>query len=261
MTNGSNIPEAGSANAARNVFNSQNGKVEIEGTEAFVRECISTTLAKDRVSANAPLYVLDKGLEHAWQWFMLHANQRMQAVNFFLVASAFLSAAYVNALRSPVVAAGVSVLGMVFSLSFFQFERRIQELIKAGERALYPSQQRLAELTGVAEFKICETVEVAKRPLTKYSVVIRTLYGVTGLGFFAGFVYAFHCFFNPDAGSLPIILYRNLIILAAVAVLCLGRRLIERDRAKANWFQDSVGLALVITGIFVLLASAIRLLR
>src|SRR5258705_7826150 len=93
-------------------------------------------------------YILDRGLDHAWQWFTLHATQRMQAVNFFLVATAFLSTAYVAALRFPVVAIGVSALGTLFSLVFYRFEIRIQELLKAGEKALYPAQRRLADLTG-----------------------------------------------------------------------------------------------------------------
>ena len=38
-------------------------------------------------------------LEHAWQWFALHARQRMQCVNFFLVAVAFLAAAFVTGLK------------------------------------------------------------------------------------------------------------------------------------------------------------------
>jgi hypothetical protein len=33
-------------------------------------------------------------LDHAWNWFNLHAGQRMQTFNFFLIATAFLIAAY-----------------------------------------------------------------------------------------------------------------------------------------------------------------------
>jgi hypothetical protein len=32
--------------------------------------------------------------EHAWSWFSMHAQQRMQTLNFFLIAMAFLAAAY-----------------------------------------------------------------------------------------------------------------------------------------------------------------------
>ncbi len=205
-------------------------------------------------------YILDKGLDHAWQWFTLHATQRMQAVNFFLVATAFLSTAYVAALRFPAVAVGVSALGTLFSLVFYRFEIRIQELVKAGEKALYPAQQRLADLTGMQEFKICETVETARRPFTKYSTVIRTLYGSTAAGFLMGLTYAIGRISN-EAEPLPVIAYRIFVVLAAVAALYLGQKLVARDRATLNWFQCVIAFALVSAGIFVLVVSAIRLLR
>jgi hypothetical protein len=205
-------------------------------------------------------YALDRGLDHAWQWFNLHATQRMQAVNFFLVATAFLSTAYVAALRFPAVAAGVSALGILFSLVFYRFEIRIQELVKAGEKALYPAQQKLADLTGIQEFKICETVETAKRPLTKYSVVIRALYGSTAVAFLLAFTYAVSRALEEDEPP-PVIAYRTIVVLAAVLTLYLGQRLVARDRATLNWFQYAVAFALVCAGIFVLVVSAIRLLR
>ncbi len=205
-------------------------------------------------------YVLDKGLDHAWQWFTLHANQRMQAVNFFLVATAFLSTAYVAALRFPVVAMGVSALGTLFSFVFYRFEIRIQELVKAGEKALYPAQQKLADLTGMQEFKICETVETARVPFTKYSTIIRTLYGSAAAGFLMGLTYAIGRVSNEE-GSLPMIAYRIFVVLAAVAALYLGQKLVARDRTTLNWFQCVIAFALVGAGIFVLVVSAIRLLR
>src|SRR5882757_915360 len=58
-------------------------------------------------------YAFDRGLDHAWQWFTLHATQRMQAVNFFLVATAFLSTAYVAALRFPSVGSGSQGIGHI----------------------------------------------------------------------------------------------------------------------------------------------------
>ena len=49
---------------------------------------------------------------HAWNWFVLHSGQRMQAFNFFLVATAFLIAGYVSLLEKNRWAAfGVALLG------------------------------------------------------------------------------------------------------------------------------------------------------
>jgi len=40
-----------------------------------------------------PDEIAKQAREHAWNWFALHATQRMQAFNFFVVATAFLIAA------------------------------------------------------------------------------------------------------------------------------------------------------------------------
>jgi hypothetical protein len=51
-------------------------------------------------------------LEHAWNWFNLHAAQRMQTFNFFLVATAFLIAAYASLLEKlPLAALAVALIG------------------------------------------------------------------------------------------------------------------------------------------------------
>ena len=39
-------------------------------------------------------------MAHAWAWFCLHSDQRMKLTNFWLVAMAFLVAAYAQALAS-----------------------------------------------------------------------------------------------------------------------------------------------------------------
>lgn len=114
-------------------------------------------------------------------------------MNFFLVAAAFLTAAYVNAEQSshPVVATGVGLLGAWISLIFYAFEVRIRELIHAGERALSHAEERLAASTGVAQLNICEAVKKPRFRFTAYSSVIRGLYGLTGVAFFSGSLYAF----------------------------------------------------------------------
>jgi hypothetical protein len=201
--------------------------------------------------------IIDKGLDHAWQWFLLHANQRMQAVNFFLVATAFLSAGYVAAIRVPPVAVGVSALGILFSLTFYGFELRIQELLKAGEKALYRAQRCLADETGIAEFNICEAVEIARIPVTKYSKLIRTLYGTTAVAFTAGLAYATSHFSNGD-GAPPINSFRIIIVLAAAFSLYLGQRLATRENVTPKWLQIAFAIALVGTGLCLLAVSAIR---
>ncbi len=51
-----------------------------------------------------------QAFDHAWNWFSLHAGQRMQSFNFFLIATAFLFAAYGSTLdKDPRVAAMIGL--------------------------------------------------------------------------------------------------------------------------------------------------------
>ncbi|MGC4773411.1 hypothetical protein ACLQ25_31135 [Micromonospora sp. DT44] len=69
---------------------------------------------------------------HAWNWYAMHAGQRMQLVNFWVVAVAFLATALVQAMnsRQTPVAVGVALTGVVVSLTFQQLDVRARQ----GER-------------------------------------------------------------------------------------------------------------------------------
>ena len=64
-------------------------------------------------------------LDHAWAWFSLHATQRLQSVNFFLVAIAFLSAAFVTAAKEKMyeLASGIAGLAIFTTYFFYRTER------------------------------------------------------------------------------------------------------------------------------------------
>ena len=131
-------------------------------------------------------------LEHAWQWFPLHARQRMQCVNFFLVAVAFLAAAFVTALKDKhyAVAMGVGLLGAWLSWWFHRLDLRTKELVEAGQAVLRHSQRRLATQTGIEELEILKRVERPVRCWTSYSDVIRVLHWTTLVAFLGGAAYA-----------------------------------------------------------------------
>lgn len=99
-----------------------------------------------------------KAQTYAWNWFALHAGQRLQLVNFWLVAVAFLAAAYVQARSNHLVAIafGVSVTGVVSSLAFVRLDVRTRQLVQVAENAL-----RYFEASGVAA-GIDEVTELVK---------------------------------------------------------------------------------------------------
>lgn len=137
--------------------------------------------------------VLEQGLDHGWEWFSLHAGHRMQSVNFFLVAVAFISAAYSTAFRfsEPTVAFGVALAGVLLTVCFILFERRIRQLVHAGEAALTPIEKRLASETGITELNLLDAVAKPSLWIASYSRVINGLHFVTTIAFLAGAIYAY----------------------------------------------------------------------
>jgi hypothetical protein len=75
---------------------------------------------------------------YAWNWFALHAGQRMQMVNFWLVSIAFLAAAFVQAYLNKlfIVATGIAIVGFVCSVAFMRLDVRTRQLVLVGEMAL-----------------------------------------------------------------------------------------------------------------------------
>lgn len=130
--------------------------------------------------------------DYAWGYFALHAGQRMQSVNFFLVAVSFLAAAYISAMvgKHPGLAAGVSLVGASSSFVFYRIERRVRGLLHAAEIALGPMERAMAAETDNPGLRILESVDSVPSDAWSYSKVFRILYAVVGLGFSAGTIYA-----------------------------------------------------------------------
>jgi hypothetical protein len=135
--------------------------------------------------------IAKQGLEHAWNWFALHAGQRMQTFNFFLVATAFLIAGYASLLEKYHWAAfGVALLGSWLALWFYRLDTRSRQLVKAGERALAILQAQLSATAGIAELKIVERVERPEPGTSSYRRVIKVIQWTIFAVFVLGAAYA-----------------------------------------------------------------------
>jgi hypothetical protein len=206
-------------------------------------------------------FPLEHSIKHAWDWFALHANQRMQGVNFFLLAAAFLSTAYVGAMQHDKleVAGGVATLGVWFCIVFYIFELRIRELIKVGETALARSQQKLAQMTGFHEFEICTLVEKPRRIFTSYHKVISALYLFTGVAFLAGGAYALHTPIHQlgtSGASVSLVLYKIVIVLAALLSLFWAQRVVTKSAGSRDWLNRFIAVVLALGGTVVLVLCA-----
>jgi Flp pilus assembly protein TadB len=120
---------------------------------------------------------IDKiALEHAWNWFDLHAAQRMQSFNFFLIATAFLIAAYASLLEKlPLAALIVALVGAWIAFWFTRLENRTRQLIKAGEKALRICQSSIAEKANISALEILREVEEPAKDASSYRIIIAVI--------------------------------------------------------------------------------------
>ena len=139
-------------------------------------------------------------LDYAWNWFNLHASQRVTMFNYFLVASGILANAYGLLLREELwaVAAVAAGIGCIVSLISLGLDRRNRQLVKLGEEVLrdiermylFPDphfddgdSSRLGILHREAQH--------GEPPLFfKHRFLIRFLEALVAVGFFAAALYA-----------------------------------------------------------------------
>jgi hypothetical protein len=135
--------------------------------------------------------VMKQAREYAWNWFALHAAQRMQTFNFFLVATAFLIAGYASLLEKYHWAAfAVALLGSWLALWFYRLDSRSRQLVKAGERALAILEKQLSAAAGIGELKIVESVERPEPGTSSYRRMIKVIEWTIFLVFVLGAAYA-----------------------------------------------------------------------
>jgi hypothetical protein len=199
-------------------------------------------------------------LEHAWEWFSLHATQRLQSVYFFLVSTAFLSAAFVTAAKEKmfVVAGGVAVLGACIAYFFYRMERRIRTLIHAAEDAIGPLQGELADRLQLEGMRIVTHVEANRPGEWKYSKVFRYLYSATGAGFILGFIFVAWAAVNDTSAASAF----NVIVQAVLGVILIfcGYEMLfglqnlpnpDRVQVAARWALFTLGIAAILAGIAI----------
>jgi hypothetical protein len=186
------------------VFVYGKASIQLEGPADEIQRClesgtVSEHLMKAASSTKSEAEGIDDetfaiALEHGWDWFSLHADHRMRSVNFFIISMAFLTTAYVTAMRfsHPLSGLGVCVVGLLLTVCFSRFDLRIRELISASESALKPLQGQLARRTGITPFTMFQLVESGNRPFTRYSQVILALHLTAIIMFAIGGAYAIY---------------------------------------------------------------------
>lgn len=125
-----------------------------------------------------------EALNHAWLWFSLHSQQRMNLVNFWIVSMAFLTSGLVAAMIAErgILAAGVAMGGLASTACFHRLDRRTRLLVKAAEDPISVLQERLGVASSVPGIALVARVDKAGR-YSSYSSVLLALHCFVGLGF------------------------------------------------------------------------------
>lgn len=138
------------------------------------------------------LDLLKVALDHARAWMTLHADQRLRALNFWLIGTAFLTTAFVTTLPTdPALATAVAAMGVLVSITFQRLERRTRDLVRRAEEALAPAEARLAALTAIPALELVKLSNSPREPFTSYGKVIRVLQLVAVAGFTLGALVAY----------------------------------------------------------------------
>ena len=135
--------------------------------------------------------------EYAWRHFSLHARQRVQMFNFFLLGSSFLASGYGLLVREQlyVPAFVLALVGILVGIASIILDVRNARLVDLGEAALMSVEQEylIGEATGKAQkTAIMSYEECYKAPewWQKHKTVIRTLEGSAIIAFAGAAGYA-----------------------------------------------------------------------
>jgi hypothetical protein len=145
------------------------------------------------LSEENELSALQTAMAHSQSWIELHANQRQNFLNFYLIAIAFLFNAYVVALsvHRYVVAGIIGMLGAIISLGFTAMDLRNRDLTRAGEATMRGLEARLADKIDLSSVRIIEAVDRPRHRWMSIGKLIRAIHITVGLVLLAASIYAF----------------------------------------------------------------------
>lgn len=130
----------------------------------------------------------DKALDHAWGYFVLHANQRITVFNYFVIFAGVLCTGIAASIQSTprLAAVGVALGGLLIILSFvfWRLDQRTAFLIKHAEDLIATLEPELAPLLAS---EVQKTTDAKKsQGLWTYGRAFRTIFWVMGLIGLAG---------------------------------------------------------------------------
>jgi hypothetical protein len=136
--------------------------------------------------------LLPVALDHAWQWWQFRTNNGLQVLNFFLLASAILVAAYVSALSAHLfgVAGAIALLGTGASAASYAAGKRQSDVAGLAVLPLKEVQARMAESTGIDSLKMIDRLGESRAWPFGGRVMAHLMFPVAAAGSVAAAIYA-----------------------------------------------------------------------
>ena len=96
-------------------------------------------------------------LDHSWNWFKHHADQRLTMIRFAVLVAGGIAAGvgYLLKEKQFFLCILLSILGALVSYCFLRLDARTSDLIKVGERALIAIEATLANTLTTPQMYIC----------------------------------------------------------------------------------------------------------
>lgn len=134
--------------------------------------------ADDPVSGNESR---DRAINHAWDWWKYHADQRIALIRFYILTLGGIAAAigWLHQQHQILFSVLLSAFGAILTFCFLRLDTRTADLVKIGEDALRNEELWLSSITSNEQMKLCQASDNQKRywPYT-YGQVISTILSI-----------------------------------------------------------------------------------
>ena len=145
-----------------------------------------TRLEDDDKAREEVLKLQQTALDHAWSWWKYHAEQRIALIRFSIVALGGVAVAvgWVHQRHEYFLCTLISIFGALLSYCFLRLDVRTSDLVKVGETALEPEQERMAAATGNDAMRLCRFADAQKGAYPySYGQIIRAVLGAASVLF------------------------------------------------------------------------------
>jgi len=125
----------------------------------------------DKNQEQSKALLLTTALDHAWRWHELRISSGLQILNFYLLAIAVLTSAYVSALnaRNHVVSVAVALAGAAVTACAYMVGARQDHVARLALAPIQEIENRLADALELDSLRLVERYRV-RRKLSTYAV-------------------------------------------------------------------------------------------